>query len=260
MGQDGPIDRYIFDDFTFDLPEGLDAFAASLEQTFPDDRQPIATIMKSLRALAEVQNSFAFLSSSPPFLDMDLFAPLAAYLAKIRCSPRLRSVLGGWRQDGWACPRPNVLFSTTISPWCPISCRPGGFRGADRPWRRLLSPDSRTWAAPSSVAIRRRRFSLPGNEIQGIKLASGRVLAAPRIVAAIHPKAVLAMLPEGAVTPRHARRIMKLDDTEGLFAAHVVVDARTHPALSHNIYRLQYGPGWGSPKRCLLSVATGSGR
>ncbi len=79
---------------------------------------------------------------------------------------------------------------------------------------------------------------LTGNEIKGMKLASGRVLDAPRIVAAIHPKTVLAMLPEGAVTRRHARRIMRLEDTEGLFAAHVVVDAATHPAQSHNVYRL----------------------
>ena len=27
MGQSGPIDRYLFDDFTFDLPEGIDRFA-----------------------------------------------------------------------------------------------------------------------------------------------------------------------------------------------------------------------------------------
>ena len=35
MGRDGPIDRYLFDDFTFDLPEGFDAFAYALEQRFP---------------------------------------------------------------------------------------------------------------------------------------------------------------------------------------------------------------------------------
>ena len=71
-----------------------------------------------------------------------------------------------------------------------------------------------------------------------MKLASGRVLDTARIVAAIHPKALLPMLPEGAVNPRYARRIMGLDDTEGLFVANVAVDAAAHPALPHNIYRL----------------------
>jgi phytoene dehydrogenase-like protein len=80
-----------------------------------------------------------------------------------------------------------------------------------------------------------------GNGVVGVKLASGRVLATTRIVAAIHPKAVLPMLPGGAVTPRYARRITDLVDTEGLFVANVAVDAEAHPALPHNIYRLHTG-------------------
>ena len=94
MGRGGPIDRYLFDDFTFDLPEGLDAFAASLRQAFPEDRQPIAQIVDNLRAIADVQNSFAFFSPTPPLLDANLYAPLDAYLAGMNCSPGLRSVLG----------------------------------------------------------------------------------------------------------------------------------------------------------------------
>ena len=53
------------------------------------------------------------------------------------------------------------------------------------------------------------------------------------------------MLPEEAVKPRQARRIRSLVETEGLFAANVAVDARTHPALPHNIYRLHTDrKGW----------------
>ena len=83
---------------------------------------------------------------------------------------------------------------------------------------------------------------LTGNEIKGMKLASGRVLDAPRIVAAIHPKTVVAMLPEGAVTRRHARRIMRLEDTEGLFAAHVVVDASDPSRPVAQCLSAEYGP------------------
>jgi len=53
------------------------------------------------------------------------------------------------------------------------------------------------------------------------------------------------MLPEGTVKPRQARRIQGLAETEGLFAANVAVDARTHSALAHNIYRLHTDrEGW----------------
>lgn len=238
MGQDGPIDRYLFDDFTFDLPEGLDTFEASLEQAFPEERQSIATIMKNLRAMADIQNSFAFLSSSPPLLDMDLFAPLGTYLAKMNCSPRLRGVLNSMT-SGWMgmseseCPvlyHHLALVSYLLSSW---RLRERGSALAEAFVSRFKDLGGTLLCGDPAAAI-----LLAGNEIKGIKLASGRVLAAPRIVAAIHPKTVLAMLPEGVVTPRHARRIMRLEDTEGLFAAHVVVDAATHPAQSHNVYLL----------------------
>jgi all-trans-retinol 13,14-reductase len=239
MGQDGPIDRYLFDDFSFDLPEGLDNFEASLEQAFPDERQSIAKIMKNLRAMADIQNSFAFLSSSPPLLDMDLFAPLGTYLAKMNCSPRLRGVLNSMT-SGWMgmseseCPvlyHHLALVSYLLSSW-----RLGerGSALAETFVSRFKDLGGTLLCGDPAAAI-----LMAGNEIKGIKLASGRVLAAPRIVAAIHPKTVLAMLPEGAVIPRHARRIMRLEDTEGLFAAHAVVDAVTHPAQSHNVYLLR---------------------
>ena len=237
MGQDGPIDRYLFDDFTFDLPEGLDTFAESLKQAFPDERQSIATIMKSLRALADIQNSFAFLSSSPPLLDMDLFAPLGQYLAKMSCSPRLRSVLGvasRWMGMSEAeCPvlyHHLALVSYLLSSW---RLQGSGSALAEAFVSRFKDLGGILICGDPAVAI-----LAPGNAIEGIRLASGRVLAAPRIVAAIHPKAVLPMLSEGAVNPRHARRIKGLEDTEGLFAANIAVDATPHPALPHNIYRL----------------------
>ena len=71
-----------------------------------------------------------------------------------------------------------------------------------------------------------------------MRLASGRVLDGSRIVAAIHPKKVIEMLPEGAVKPRHARLIGQLAETEGLFAVSAAVDAATHPSLPYNLFRL----------------------
>ncbi len=237
MGQDGPIDRYLFDDFTFDLPEGLDAFADSLEQAFPDERQSIAKIMKNIRIMAEIQNSFAFLSPSPSSLDMDLFEPLGTYLTKMHCSPKLRNVLGvASRWMGMSeseCPvlyHHLALVSYLLSSW---RLQGRGSALAEAFVSRFEALGGALMCGDPAEAI-----LASGNMIQGIRLASGRVFAAPRIVAAIHPKNVLGMLSEGVVTPRHARRIVRLEDTEGLFAAQVVVDAVTHPAQLHNVYRL----------------------
>jgi all-trans-retinol 13,14-reductase len=237
MGRGGPVDRYLFDDFTFDLPEGLDAFAASLEQAFPDERQPISTIIRNLRTTADVQNSFAFLSPSPPFLDGKLFAPLGAYLAGMNCSPGLRNVLGvaarwvGMSED--ECPvfyHHFALASYLLSSW---RLRASGSDLAEAFVARFEALGGTLICGDPVTAI-----LASGAAIEGVRLASGRVLDASRLVAAIHPKAVLEMLPEGSVKPRHARRIEALAETEGLFAVSAALDAGTHPALPHNIFRL----------------------
>jgi all-trans-retinol 13,14-reductase len=237
MGRGGPVDRYLFDDFTFDLPEGLDAFAASLEQAFPDQRQPISTIIRNLRATADAQNSFAFLSPSPPLLDGKLFAPLSAYLAGMNCSPGLRSVLGvATRWMGMSeedCPvfyHHFALSSYLLSSWRLRGC---GSDLAKAFVKRFEALGGALICGDAAAAILTSRGA-----IAGVRLGSGRVIDSSRLVAAIHPKAVLEMLPEGSVKPRHARLVGQLADTEGLFAVSVAVDAGTHPALPHNVFRL----------------------
>jgi all-trans-retinol 13,14-reductase len=245
MGRVGPIDRYLFDDFTFDLPEGIDAFAEALEAAFPEDRRPIAAIIENLRTVADLQNSLSFLSSaSLPFFDLDLFSPLAVYLTKMNCSARLRSVLcvaSRWMGlSEHDCPviyHHLALTSYLLSAW---RLRGGGTDLAEAFISRFTGLGGSLICNDAAAAI-----LTDGREVAGVRLASGRVLRGARVVAAVHPKAVLAMLPEGAFKPRQARRIRSLVETDGLFAVNVAVDARTHPALPHNIYRLQTDrEGW----------------
>ncbi len=261
MGGGGPIDRYLFDDFAFDLPEGIDALADALEAAFPDDRRPIAAIIGNLRAVADLQNSLSFLSSAmPPLFDMDLFSPLAVYLAKLNCSPRLRSVLcvasrwmGLSEQDCPVIYHHLALTSYLLSAW---RLRGGGTDLAEAFSSRFTGLGGSLLCNDAAAAI-----LIDGREVAGVRLASGRVLRGTRVVAAVHPKTVLAMLPEGAVKPRQARRIRGLVETEGLFAANVSVDARTHPALPHNIYRLQTDrEGWISAGLFYQLRAGGEGR
>lgn len=242
MGCAGPIDRYLFDDFAFDLPEGLAAFAASLEETFPDDRRPIAAIVENLRTLLDLQKSFAFFSPAPLAIDPGFFAPLGTYLAGMNASARLRGILGvSARWMGMSeeeCPvlyHHLALASYLLSSW---RLKGSGVDLAQVFVSRfealggtLLCGDPVTAILTSSKAV------------SGVRLASGRVLGASRVIAAIHPKKVLGMLPEGAVLPRRARRVADLIETEGLFALNATLDAATHPALPYNIFRLQTGPG-----------------
>ena len=238
MGQGGPIDRYLFDDFTFDLPEGLDAFSASLRQAFPDERQPIAQIVDNIRATLDAQNSFAFFSPAPPLFDEKLYAPLGAYLAGMNCSAGLRNVLGvAARWMGMSeseCPafyHHFALASYLLSAW---RLRGTGSDLAEAFVSRFEELGGTLICGDAVTAV-----LTTGTAIGGVRLTSGRVLDGSRLVAAIHPKKVIEMLPEGVVKPRHARMVGQLAETEGLFALSAAVDAATHPALPYNLFRLR---------------------
>jgi all-trans-retinol 13,14-reductase len=240
MGCAGPIDRYLFNDFTFDLPEGIDAFAAALGQAFPDDRRTISAVVENLRTLSGLQNSFAFLSPAPLAVDPALFAPLGSYLAGMNGSGGIRSVLGvssrwlGMPEE--ECPviyHHLALASYLLSSWR-LKGSGADLAGAfvsrfEALGGTLLCGD------PVSAIL------APDGAIEGVRLASGRVCSAPRVIAAIHPKKVIGMLPENVVQPRRARRVAELVETEGLFALNATVDAAAHPDLPYNIFRLYAG-------------------
>jgi len=238
MGREGPIDRYIFDDFTFDLPAGFDVFAASLERAFPGDRRPIAAIVENLRTFSNFQKAFTFFSPAPLAVDPAFFAPLGAYLSEMNCSAGLRSVLGvsarwvGMTED--ECPvlyHHLALSSYLLSSW---RLKGSGADLAGAFVSRFAALGGTLLCGDPVTAI-----LAPKGAIEGVRLASGSVCSAPRVVAAIHPKKVIAMLPEGMVLPRRTRRVAELCETESLFAVNASVDAAAHPALPYNIFRLQ---------------------
>lgn len=237
MGRGGPIDRYLFDDFVFDLPEGIDAFTAALREACPGDAAAVAAIGTRLRALALLQNGFAFLSPAPPLLDPDFFTPLGDYLARLGCSPRLKGILGvaaSWMgMSGELCPvfyHHLALASYLQSAWRPAR---DGVEMAETFADRFTALGGELICGDAVQEVR-----LAGGAVAGVTLASGRRLAATRVVAAIHPKPLLALLPEGAVKPRHLRHVAELAETGGVFSVAAALETWSHPPLPYNVFRL----------------------
>ena len=95
MGRDGIVDRYIFDDFVFDVPDGLAAFEANLRETFPAEGKQISTIMSELReATCSLERLDAVLSPSAGFLNLEQLRPMGEHLREMGCSEKLCAVLG----------------------------------------------------------------------------------------------------------------------------------------------------------------------
>jgi len=240
MGRDGAIDRYLFNDsFSFSLPEGIDAFEEELRQTFPDEERQVSAVMAGLRDVAARMYSLDFLCAADgPIFALQYADALEERLNQLGCSPRLRGVLGVATTlmgvSPAECPvfyHHMALVSLLFSSWrlaCDSSHMVDVFVNRFQELGgALLSGDP-----VRDIQIREKN-------VTGVVLQSGRELEAPLIVAAVHPRIVLNLLPEQGVRPAYRERILQLEDTAGVFAVNLGVDAGQHPPWPHNVYRLK---------------------
>jgi len=238
MGQDGIIDRYIFDDFIFDLPPSLDGFEISLKNTFPEDHPAIEAIMLSLRDISErFSDPSFFISQSDPFRNMDYYLSMGEHLNRIGASAKLRSVLSvpcnliGVPLDD--CPvifHHMVLASYLFSSW---KLKEGGARMTEVLVRRLQETGG-TLLLNHAVS----KISVAQSTVTGVLLESGEQIPADAVVVAIHPKMMLTMLDESVLRDNYRRRLRGLTETESVLGVQAKVNGQKHPEIHHNIYRL----------------------
>ena len=95
MGQEGIIDRYIFDDLTFDLPAaGMDALEEKLKNAFPGDMAALDAIMINLREISRrVMDPSFLLNQGNPFQNMEYYLSMGEFLDSLGVSAGLRAVL-----------------------------------------------------------------------------------------------------------------------------------------------------------------------
>lgn len=238
MGQDGIIDRYIFDDFVFDLPVSLDGFEVTLRNSFPEDSATIDAIMPNLRDISQRFTDPSFLiGQSDPFQNMDYYLPMGEYLNSMGVSAKLRSVLAvpcnliGVPLDD--CPvifHHMVLASYLFSSW---KLKEGGRQMTDVLVRRLQETGGELLL---NHAV--RTISVAQSTVTGVILESGEHIPADAVIFAIHPKMMLNMLDENVLRDTYRRRLRGLKETESVLGVQVKVDAKKHPEIHHNIYRL----------------------
>ena len=238
MGQEGIIDRYIFDDLIFDLPTSLDALEKNLRSAFPDDTASLNIIMKNLREIFRQMMDPSFLfNQGNPFQNMDYYQSMGELLDTLQVSAGLRAVLSVPCQligvPLSECPvifHHMVLASYLFSSW---RLKEGGSKMADVFVRHFQE-------LGGSLILNNgvKKISLVEGKMAGVILESGDNLPADAVVVAIHPKILLELLDIDALRPSYRDRISGLTETDGVIAVQMSVDAMVHPKINHNIYRL----------------------
>ncbi len=259
MGAEGVIDRYIFDDFEFNLPSGIDPFEENLRRTFPEEQCQITMIMADLREISRSLSTFDFLLS-PALSDLfpERFASMGERLSNLGCSIRLASLLGvpagligvPLREC------PVYYYYITLASYLMSSWRlvDSGTAMAEAFVSQLQSLGGNIVAGDGVAAIQ-----VEAGHVKGAVLSSGRILPADVVIAAVHPETVLSMLPDDMVRPSYRERVGQLENTKGLLGVNAVVAADLHRPLPYNVYRL-YTEADGSLTRGIFHQLRESGQ
>ncbi len=252
MGQEGVIDRYLFDAAdawprSFDLPPGLDAYEENLHQAFPAAGGAIRQLLGGLRKAAEQLHGLDLLYArehDPSLLEQ--FQPLGELLDKLQCPPGLRSILA--IPASWIgvplhdCPAfyHNMALASYVSSSWRLDCSGADMAEAVADRLRELGGTIITGAEVSNIEVSSRI-------VTGLRLRSGEVLPAGMVIGAVHPKTVLNMLPAGAVKPSYRQRISGLRDTHGVFSVHARINGHNHPELPWNLFKVATDPAGNVP-------------
>lgn len=238
MGQDGVIDHYIFDNFSFDLPADMDSYEKNLLNLFPAEDSAIRAIIRNMRTVGRsmLDNSF-LLNQIDPFQNIDFLHPLTDYLNKMNVSDDLQSVLAVPAQligvPASQCP---VIFHHMVLAGYLFSCwRPkeSGSKMADIFMQRFTALGGKIILGNGV-----HKVSVQGGRVTGVELESGSFLPADAVLAAIHPKVLLSLLEAENLKDSYRQRVSGLKETEGVVVVHAAVDAGLHRHMNYNIYRL----------------------
>lgn len=238
MGEGGIIDRYILPGMVFDFPPGIDAFEENLRRAFPDEGRQISGITALIREASERLCSLSMVFREGTEFDMAReLRSTEEYFEELGCSQGLRSILvvpGAWLGlRPVECPR--YLWSATISSFLMSSWRlaRGGAHLADVFAERLKELGGEYIGGDSVV-----RILVCDRAVRGVVLTSGRELASSAVIAAIHPKALLRLLPEDSYRPSYKSKIESLQETPGMFGVHITVPEGEIHYRPHNIFVL----------------------
>jgi all-trans-retinol 13,14-reductase len=238
LGACGMLERYIFDDFIFDLPSTLPAFEQALRSMCPAEKDAIDAIVSAVQNL-----SSGLRLDATGRLQSNLFSfagfdqSMEGFLAASGCSKKLHDILtvhGFWTglpMD--KCPA-YLLLSTLgallLSAW-ELGCTGTQMAEAYVERARATGADLILGDPVEHILVR-------DGHACGVRLKSGRSLACTKIIAGIHPKLVLPMLPADALAAGYRQGLLNLEETPGAVCVRLLVDRKQHEAPGYNLFRI----------------------
>ena len=237
LGASGVIDRYIFDDEVFELPDTMGKFEASLARRFAETPAAVALVMDMCRAAeAGLRTEAPRTLPTPP-----ITRNAADFLADKNLPERLVDILavqgfllGANLSD---CPASflSIVTASLLMSASELGCT--GSTMADALADRARQAGVKLIVGDPVIAV-----DVAGGGASGVRLQSGVTLSAASVVAGIHPKTLAGLLPREAYPASYRQGLDRLEETDGILCVVALVDEQHHPANDHNIFRLHGVP------------------
>ncbi len=239
MGNEGIVDKYLLPNMTFHFPPGIDLLEENLHRAFPGESRQVAEIVFLLRSSLRQLSLKEILFDKNQEFDLSVqLQSLDHYFDKLGCSRELRGVLSlplGWLGvDPDECPL--YLWSSSLSSYLLSSWKPTCSGAA---WADTFAARFRELGGGIICDDRVENILVQDRVVQGVLLKSGKQLKAPVVIAAIHPKLMLRLLPDDALKPSFRNRITSLEETHGVFGIHLAVPEQTVPYRSYNTFLVE---------------------
>ena len=245
---DSCMDRLYFaeDKSSFSLAKGKTGFVESLAAYFPEEKANLQRYVQAIFSIADEVDLFNLRPSGAELRapSADFLMAADAFIAKYINDRRLRSVLAymnplyggrGGQTPAYIHSIINVLYINGASRFVG-----GSARFADLLAGVITGNGGTVLTGDGAAAIR-----MEGKEVTGVETIGGKLFKADYYVSAIHPCALLGILPEQAFNRAFRSRIESVPNAYSAFSLYIKVKPETFPYINHSEYYMtRYDDVW----------------
>ena len=228
FGEDGAV---------FDIPCGRERFVARLAEQFPGEQDNLRRYTDALYRITDRMDLFHLrptqggIAMYPP----EVMMAADDFIAQFTDNPRLRSVLaymnplyGG--RGGQTPAFVHVIISTLY-----INGASRFVNGSEQ-FARLLAEVITRGGGDIITGDAVERIDVENRHVNAVHTLSGRTLTADYYIAAIHPCALLRLVPETAFPKSYRDRLNAIPNSYSAFSLYIKLRPESFPYINHSEY------------------------
>ncbi|MFZ5482187.1 MAG: phytoene desaturase family protein [Myxococcota bacterium] len=225
-----------FPGFDFRVPEGLDRWRDRLVDAFPHERAGLDRYVALHRAAIADYGWFSFDLSVPPEAILPWESrSLRSVMEECFHDPRLMAVIGG-QAALYGVPAKEAPFGLHAIVTDHFLQGAWGIEGGGDKLALAMVKRLRELGGTLHLKADVAAIELAGGEARAVHLRDGRRFDADLVVANVHPRLVLDLLPAGAVRPAYAERVREAKPGRSHLGMYLRVDGDLSLLGPRNVY------------------------